>query len=463
MGEVLLDSPRVVNSLSFGGGICGRRGIEFAALLAACWWVAGCGWAESEGDPENKAAIEQKVRELRPSGPDRSGFRSLRESAAPYLALSAVQTEAAPLPEDLVSEVGVTVPVGDLVSPEVSPEEATEVLRRRIAVASGLVVRWVGEEDKPRAEGHGSCESAALRRSGESSEWMQSLTDELVPDSGVWTGPLDRLLEVWTGELGWFWRYDEVSGAIDIVRSESRTFSINALVGTQKYDVKVSTEAEAGEETSGGTKQSLDASMEYKPWEEITDLVCDAAGDGAEVLVSESSGTVSVRGAPRAVARVRDYLQHLDRHTLRPVSLSIYLYSVQFDRAHDFEIGLSGVLPKLFGSSVDVVISGGGVSVVTPSFRNSSSLQATVDAMNSVGKVWRVKSFELASLAGRPSQFYDLLDRAYLKEISTTLGEGRESVSLTPGTVSSGFGLSYVARIVGPDTVLARITGGLSA
>ena len=196
----------------------------------------------------------------------------------------------------------------------------------------------------------------------------------------------------------------------------------------------------------------------YEPWKEIAEQVCEAAGGDADVLVSEASGTVSVRGAPRAIARVREYLRHLDRHTLRPVSLSIYLYSVQFDRGHDFEVGLSGVLPEILGSSVELMLSGAGVTVVKPSFANANSLRATVDGMNSLGKVWRVLSFDLPSLAGRPAQFYDLVDRAYLKEIRTTLGEGRESVSLTPGMVSSGFGVSYVARIVGPDTVLARIT-----
>ncbi len=430
--------------------------------------VSGCGWADPEGTSEDRAAIEKRISELRPVGPDRTGFRSLRESAAPYLALSPVQVAVAPLPEDLVSEAGVTLPVGDFPSPD--------MLRRRIAEASGLSVRWVGEEYAPGSGGSGSCKGSGKAGAGvpapvvtaaagpaspaseAGSEWMRSLADELVPDGGVWTGPLDRLLGVWTEERGWSWRYDGDAAAIDIVRSESRTFGINALVGEQTYEVSVSTEAEAGEETSGGTKQSLDASMEYKPWEEIAAQVCEVASGGADVLVSEAAGTVSVRGAPRAVARVREYLQHLDRHTLRPVSLSVYLYSVQFDSGRDFEVGLTGVLPEILGSSVDLVLSGAGVMVVKPSFANANSLRATVDAMSRVGKVWRVKSFDLASLAGRPAQFYDLLDRAYLKEIRTTLGEGRESVALTPGMVSSGFGVSYVARIVGADTVLARIT-----
>ena len=431
-------------------------------------WVSGCGWTELEGSSEDQAAIEQRIREAKSTGPDRTGFRSLRESAAPYLALSAVQAGATPLPEDLVSDAGVTVPVGDFPSPE--------MLRRRIAEASGLAVRWIGEEYGPGADGvsckkgspeAGSAVPAAPVRPvegpaspapGSGSAWMRSLADELVPDGGVWTGPLDRLLRVWTGERGWSWRYDGDAAVIEIVRSESRTFGINALVGEQDYKVSVSTEAEAGEETSGGTKQSLDASMKYEPWKEIAEHVCEVARGGADVLVSEAAGTVSVRGAPAAVASVRDYLQHLDRHTLRPVSLSMHIYSVQFDRGRDFEVGLSGVLPEILGSSVDLVLSGAGVTVVKPSFANANSLRATVDAMARVGKVWRVKTFDLASLAGRPSQAYDLVDRAYLKEIRTTLGEGRESVALTPGMVSSGFGVSFVARIVGPDTVLARIT-----
>ncbi|MCY3670613.1 MAG: hypothetical protein OXH14_05975 [Alphaproteobacteria bacterium] len=378
-----------------------------------------------------------------------------------------MKDEAIPLPEDLVSDTGVTLPVGDFPSPE--------MLRRRIAEASGLAVRWIGEEYESgasdesckRSSEAGSAASApvatagaeaAAPRPGASSEWMQSLADELVPDGGVWTGPLDDLLGVWTGERGWSWRYDGDAGAIEIVRSESRTFGVNALVGEQDYQVSVTTEGEAGEETSGGTKQSLDATMKYEPWKEIAEHVCEVARGGADVLVSEAAGTVSVRGAPAAVASVREYLQRLDRHTLRPVSLSMHIYSVQFDRSRDFEVGLSGVLPDILGSSVDLVLSGAGVTVVKPSFANANSLRATVDAMARVGKVWRVKTFDLASLAGRPSQAYDLVDRAYLKEIRTTLGEGRESVALTPGMVSSGFGVSFVARIVGPDTVLARIT-----
>ena len=424
--------------------------------------LAGCDTVEPRGTSDDKAAIEERIRAARPGGPDRTGFRALRESPGPYLAVSPVSVVPVSLPEDLLTEAGVTLPVGDAPS--------ADVLRRRLSEASGLDVRWVGEKYEPRAGGSGSCEgstgagesasapvvSAAEAAAG--SEWMLSRADELLPAGDLWTGPLDRLLHLWTADSGWRWRYDEDAGAIEIVRSESRAFGINALAGEQEYDVSTSTEAEAGEETSGGSKQSLAARMTFQPWKEIAEQVCEAAGSEADVLVSEAAASVTVTGTPRAVERVRSYLRHLNAHTLRPVSLSIYLYSVRFDRGSDFDIGLSGVLPEIVGSSVDLVLSRGGVTLVRPSFANTSSLRATVDAMNSVGNASRVLSVDLPSLNGRPAQFYDLVDRAYLKEVSTTFGEGRESVTLTPGMVSSGFGVSYVARIVGPDMVLARIT-----
>ena len=420
-----------------------------------------CGSANPERISEDAAAVEQRIEEARSEGADRNGFRSLRESPAPYLALSPVEAKPALLPEDLLKETGVTLPLGDL--------PAADVLRRRISEASGLEVRWVGEEYEPG--GSGSCGKSseagggapppgepAGSRSGAGSGWMQARADDLSPAGDLWTGPLDRLLGLWTADGGWRWRYDEGAGAIEVVRSESRSFGINALAGEQEYDVSTSTEAEAGEETSGGSKQSLKAAMSFKPWDDIERQVCEAAGSEADVLVSAAAASVTVTGTPRAVGRVRSYLRHLNAHTLRPVSLSIYLYSVRFDRGSDFDVGLSGVLPEILGSSVDLVLSRGGVTLVRPSFRNSSSLRATVDAMNSVGNASRVLSVDLPSLNGRPAQFYDLVDRAYLKEVKITVGEGRESVTLTPGMVSSGFGVSYVARIVGPDMVLARIT-----
>ncbi len=279
--------------------------------------------------------------------------------------------------------------------------------------------------------------------------WLSSWSDELAGEAGVWSGPLDRLLDAWTQAAGYRWRYDEKSTTVEVVRSETRIFEVHALAGSQRYTVTTTTVGAGGEATSGSSSQSISSEMTYDPWLEIGPLAAAAAG-------AEGAGTVT--GLPRAADRVRAYLEHVNGHVLRPVTLSVHVYSVRFDKDSDYEVGLTGILPEVFGSNFVVGVDGGSISVVKPTSVGASSLRATVNAMRKVGTASRVLSVDVPTLNGRPAQFYDLFDQAYLAKITTTVQEGLRTVQLEPDTVSWGFGLSFVARIVAPDEVLARIT-----
>ena len=288
--------------------------------------------------------------------------------------------------------------------------------------------------------------------------WLSSWADELAGDAGVWSGPLDRLLDAWTEAAGYRWRYDGEDGIVEVLRSETRIFGVHALLGSQKYNVTTTTSGSAGEGTSGSSAQSISSEMTYDPWQEIEPLAQAAAGSEGAVSISPAAGTVTVTGLPRAVERVRAYLEHVNRHVLRPVTLSVHVYSVRFDRGSDYEVGLTGVLPEVFGSNFVIGVDGGSISVVKPTTVGASSLSATVRALRKVGTTSRILSVDVPTLNGRPAQFYDLFDQAYLGEISTTVEAGVRTFELTPRNVSWGFGLSFVARIVAPDEVLARIT-----
>ena len=82
-------------------------------------------------------------------------------------------------------------------------------------------------------------------------------------------------------------------------------------------------------------------------------------------------------------------------------------------------------------------------------------------ALNSAGAVSRVLSADIPSLNGKPAQFFELFQEAYLRELRTTAGEGIAQTELTPGTVSSGFAVSYLPRITGPGEVLVRLFASL--
>ncbi|MYE58686.1 MAG: hypothetical protein F4X35_03755 [Alphaproteobacteria bacterium] len=439
-------------------------------MLAAAILLPGCAWFDQDEVERDAASVEDRLSAVGSLGPERPGFRSLMQSKNPYLALRPVTETDARLPEDLLSETGVVVTLGD--------EPGDEVLARRISDAAGIDVRLVGAEWLGTGEVLSGVEADAEVQSGEQSRdlsgdgrvraglvrngfvsgWLSSWSDELAGDAGVWSGPLDRLLDAWTEAAGYRWRYDDGAGLVEVVRSETRIFEVHALQGEQKYNVTTTTTGAGGEATSGSSSQSISSETTYDTWKEIGPQAAAAAGAEGTVSVSVAAATVTATGLPRAVERVRAYLEHVNRHVLRPVTLSVHLYSVRFDRGSDYEVGLTGILPEAFGSNFVVGVEGGSISVVKPTSVGTSTLRATVNALRKVGTASRVLSVDVPTLNGRPAQFYDLFDEAYLKEIATTISDGVRAVQLTPGTVSSGFGLSFVARIVAPDEVLARIT-----
>ena len=167
---------------------------------------------------------------------------------------------------------------------------------------------------------------------------------------------------------------------------------------------------------------------------------------------------MTVSGAPGDVRKVRGFLAWLNREVLRPVTLSVHLYSVRFERETDHGVDLS--VSELLGSSVGFAVAGDTVSVIRPSGAEDA-LAATVRALSRAGTVSRVLSVDIPSLNGKPAQFLELTNEAYLKELRTTAGEGVAQTELVPGTVSSGFALSYLARITGPDEVLVRLSASL--
>ncbi|MYE02422.1 MAG: hypothetical protein F4Y03_14340, partial [Alphaproteobacteria bacterium] len=412
-------------------------------FLAAAILLPGCGWFDQDEVARDAASVEDRLSAVGSLGPERPGFRSLTQSKNPYLALRPVTETEARLPDDLLSETGIVVTLGD--------EPGDEVLARRISDAAGIGVRLVGVRWRP-LDGEGS-QPDVVR-----ADWLSSWSDELAGGAGVWSGPLDRLLDAWTEAAGYRWQYDDGAGLVEVVRSETRIFEVHALQGTQRYSVTTTTTGAGGEATAGSSSQSISSETTYNPWEEIGPQAAAAAGAEGTVSVSVAAATVTASGLPRAVERVRAYLEHMNRHVLRPVTLSVHLYSVRFDKGSDYEVGLTGILPEAFGSNFIVGVEGGSISVVKPTSVGASSLRATVNALRKVGTASRVLSVDVPTLNGRPAQFYDLLDEAYLKQVSTTISDGVRAVQLTPGTVSSGFGLSFVARIVAPDEVLARIT-----
>jgi len=417
-----------------GFGIVRPSALALSTLLT----LTGCGLTAIEEAREEARTVARDAAAARAAPPDR-GYVTVRRVDRPYVGLERIEEDRrGTLPERLLTEDAVTLPLAG------AADEA--VLAARIEAATGLPVRFVGA---PR-EGGATAFAAP---------------DGLSPSGTVWTGPLDRLLDAWTGAAGHEWRYrgtpryDADAGRIEIVRQRTAVFRVNALAGTERHGASSSTQDQAGEDGSSSlSAQSIESETVYDPWPEIEEQIAGLVGEGTRVTVSPASASVTVSGAPADVRKVRGYLGWLNREVLRPVTLSVHLYAVRFERESDHGVDVS--LSEMLGSSVGLAVAGDTVSLIRPSGAEDT-LAAAVRALSRAGTVSRVLSADIPSLNGKPAQFLELTNEAYLKELRTTAGEGVAQTELVPGTVSSGFALSYLARITGPDEVLVRLNASL--
>ena len=422
----------------------------FAILLAT---LAGCGLAEVEQARMETGEVARQVSALRGSelrtpqaGPRLSTVRLIERR--PYIGLTRIESDPrAGLPAHFRRADAVTLPLTGI--------GAAGVLAGRIEAATGLAVRFTGPAHQTEEAGSGESPFTVFAAGGR---------DGLSPDGGIWSGPLDALLDAWTEPSGYEWRYVADRQGIEIVRRRSAVFHIHALAGTQRYTVSASTQDSAAGDGGGNlTSQTISTETDYDPWLEIEGQLKGLLDPGTRLSVAPSSGSVTVSGTPRDIARARAYLGYLNREVLRPVTLSVHVYSVRVEREADYDLGLSFSIARLLGEALRVSVGANAVALIKPSPGGGSgdTLSATVKALNSAGAVSRVLSADIPSLNGKPAQFFELFQEAYLRELRTTAGDGIAQTELVPGTVSSGFAVSYLPRITGPGEVLVRLFASL--
>ena len=425
------------------------RAAAAVPLVAGALALPGCSpLPESARSASEARTVGKAARAYLEELPAREGEHEVLEiePTRPYTGLVLLSTpKDRTLPSRLQGKDGISLPLERAL-------DSSEVAQR-ITAATGLEVRFKGP---PRVGRDGKEIPFSGRQVGGPALGGQT----------IWTGSLSELLDEWTSEVGYEWSYRPERDVIEVTRYASVSFILHALGGQQTYRVASSTSDRSGggdeDRSANFSTQFLDTEYRYQPWQDIEHHVSTLVSESTRVNVSETHGTVVVRGLPRDVARVRRYLSYLNREVLRPLMVSVHVLNVSRERGSDFGTDLSGALREVFGTSYDAVFSigaaGSGISIVRPSVPDAgNSFTATLRALRSLGRVSRVLTAGLPSLNGKPAQYYELVRNAYLAEVSTTTSDGGVGTELRPGSVASGFAVSYIGHITGPDEVLLRL------
>lgn len=296
----------------------------------------------------------------------------------------------------------------------------------------------------------------------------------------VYDGPFKGLLDVLSNRFGLAWEYGEATGVI-FAPTAVRTFTIWAAPGDVSFSNSITN---ASKDNNGGTSgvsvsssemdndsaQTNKTSLNFDVWKDIEAGVTKLLSPAGSVVVNQGAGTVTVRDSAAALARVGKFIETTNETLARQIALSIKVWSLEVSDTADIGLSLSMFFEnpdvRVFAGSASSLPSfsgqGGELSaaVVDGKLKDSTSL---LKALRSVGHATQVTSGGGVIMNNQPIPIQAVRREAYLASSSTTIGDSRDTTTLTPGEVTTGFAMTVVPHILEGRRVVLQYTVNLSS
>ncbi len=291
-------------------------------------------------------------------------------------------------------------------------------------------------------------------------------------------GTIAQLLDEITAAHRVYWKWSD--GAVDIFRTETRTFQIPALdwagslngsISSTSGSQAASSGSDTGPTTTGTGNMAIKNQSQVNVWKGLTKVIQTIAGHSAVVVADSSLGTVSVTGTPPQLQRVAHWVKVIGRQITRQVAVTIRVYNVRVDHEQNYGINLSGAfdqvaknygltfsgasVPAVSGSATPASFGAGILSATNPSNAQFNGSQVTLQALATLGDTTMVYNQSAVTLNGEPSPIQVAKNITYLASSSTTnTANVGSSTSLTPGTLTTGFTANILPRIEGNKVLL---------
>lgn len=421
--------------------------VLLAIGAAACDRLRGADGRLSE-------AVDRTRSEIEKAAPARSPERGLvRVDASPFLGDRAgAGGTGEPLPPSLDKVDAVTLVTGRTLAPPEMAQELEAVL--------GLPVRLgqVNEQARP---------AAPLRFTGRGAD----------------------LLDLAASAMRISWRHR--NGVVTLFGVETRTYTILALavggavetgVSAQVAGSSSSSSGSSSSSSSGGQGSNLSSQQVVNKatlalWPEIDAAVKAMLPRDARYSSAPTAGTVTVTAAPSVHAEVARYVESLNRRLGRQIALDVKVVTVQLKDTDQYMFDLAAILSDAGGARISLLgprfqslsQDAGSVSlgvINPPAGRGDSKFDGSrlaIQALSQVGQVATRSSATLYTVNGKPVPYQVMTATSYLKSVSSSaIANAGNQVSLEPGTVTTGYNLVLVPRILSGGGVLLQFSLGLS-
>lgn len=294
--------------------------------------------------------------------------------------------------------------------------------------------------------------------------------------SGTVAGFLDAVGARYTTD----WEFSK--GRINIFRYKTKSFVVRALPGNVSLKSSITS---SGTDQSANTNSSSDLSAQFDAdaldtWAALKASVDAMLTPKGKAVASPALGTITVTDVPAVVTKVGEFIDQQNDHMGKQVAVSIQVLNVSMKRADDYGIDwklvnesvqrrlgaslATNTLTEVSGAGlltlkvVDAAVDAAGnpvSSATTSSWQGSSAL---IQALSEQGRVSVVTNTTAVTLNNQPVPVRVGRSTTYLasSEMSAAGDNSPTQVTLTPGTVNTGFSMNVLPHIQKDDVVLLQ-------
>ncbi|WP_203368765.1 hypothetical protein [Cysteiniphilum marinum] len=291
-------------------------------------------------------------------------------------------------------------------------------------------------------------------------------------------GDFKGLLDEVTAHFGLWWLYDDENNHVSIYRYETQTFKLDMLLEfTQtKKTIKNTT---ANDVSPQSMSTEFDTGND-KPWENTVTTLRSLIGENGVVEPSPVSGIITVRTTPSLMRSVKQYIDALNDIVTQRIAIKVDIYDVQHKASSNYGLNWDAVyqstkgvlewntsniataLPNPFSSNIQTATLSGGID--SGKLKGSNFI---FSALQQIGKTTYVKGQTAYTVNGHPTAVNISESIAYVKEKSvTTLGgdsSNNVQASIVPGTIDTGFYLTFRPKIIANNEVLLSLSVDMSS
>ncbi|MEX0297098.1 PilN family type IVB pilus formation outer membrane protein [Pseudomonas putida] len=304
-----------------------------------------------------------------------------------------------------------------------------------------------------------------------------------------YSGKVSGLLNQATSQLGLSWHFDQELRGVRITYFDTRTFDVWTfgdvleIESTVKSGLLTSTgSGDTGSSSSSGATGESGSNQSTKSTYK-TSLMTNIENDVRAMLsvqppgrlsLSRSTGSLTVSDRPDVLNRIAAYLKDTNRSITRQVLFNVKVYEVNFTDSDQTAINWSAVYKSIsgkwgFGLSNTVAgISSEAISATGSILDTSSSpwagSKAVLQALSEQGRVSEVRSPSVTTLNLQPAPIQIGNVQSYVASSSTTTTASvGSSTALTPATITSGFNMMLLPKLLDKENMLLMITLSISS